>query len=136
MLHILLVEDNPADVMLVREALRTAPLAADVIIAYDGEQATKLLMELSFKPDFIILDLNMPKFDGFSVLERYRARDGQPVVVFTSSLNPTEKQRALDLGAKDYIIKPAGMRPFIEAVHGIVERWGGPAACLRSAELQ
>src|ERR1700730_15330247 len=122
MLHILLVEDNAADVMLVREALRTAPYPADVVIAYDGEQAMKFLFQLSFKPDFIILDLNIPKFDGFAVLERYRSQDGRPLVVFTSSENPSDKQRALELRARDYIIKPAGMRPFITAVHGILER--------------
>jgi DNA-binding response OmpR family regulator len=127
MLHILLVEDNAADVFLVREALRTAPIAADVIIAYDGEQAMKFLFKLNFRPDFIILDLNIPKFDGLAVLERYRAENGRPVVVFTSSLNPDDKKRAIDLGARDYIIKPTGMPKFIEAVHGIVERWGGAA---------
>jgi DNA-binding response OmpR family regulator len=127
-LHLLLVEDNPADVLMVREALRTSAIAADVMIAYDGEQALRLLCEMHFKPDFIILDLAMPKFDGFKVLEQYRAQDGPPVVVFTNSRNEQEKQRALALGARDYVMKPIGFHPFIEAVQGIVERWGGAAA--------
>ena len=128
MLHILLVEDHAADVMLVREALRTSPIAADVIIAYDGEQAMKFLFELNYKPDFILLDLNMPKFDGFAVLERHRAKGGAPVIVLTSSQNPPDKRRALELGARDYVVKPAGLRPFIAAIHGILERWSGETA--------
>jgi DNA-binding response OmpR family regulator len=128
MLHVLLVEDNSADVMMVREAMRTSPIAADVIIAYDGEQAMKILWELNFKPDFVILDLNMPKFDGFAVLERFRSGDGPAVVVFTSSENPSDKKRALELGACGYVIKPIGLRPFLNTVHGILERWGRETA--------
>jgi DNA-binding response OmpR family regulator len=127
MLHILLVEDN-ADVMMVREALRTSPIAGDVIIAYDGEQAMKFLFELNFKPDFILIDLNVPKVDSFAVLERYRAYGGAPVIVFTGSQNSSDKQRALELGARDYVVKPVGLRPFLDAVHGILERWTGEPA--------
>src|SRR5438477_5993116 len=67
-LHLLLVEDNPADVLMVREGLRASAIPVDVMIAYDGEQALRLLGEMHFKPDFIILDLAIPKFDGLTVL--------------------------------------------------------------------
>ena len=73
----------------------------------------------------------MPKFDGFAVLERYRAQDGPAVVVFTNSRNEQDKQRALDLGAQDYVTKPIGFQPFLEAVQGIVERWGNAEAATR-----
>lgn len=63
MLHLLLIEDNPADVMMIREALRGSPIAADVTIAYDGEQALRLL-EVGPKSDFVILDLSIPKGMG------------------------------------------------------------------------
>jgi DNA-binding response OmpR family regulator len=124
-LHILLVEDSAADVLLIRESLRTCPIAADVTIAYDGEEAQRLLSEPGFKAALILLDLNIPRFDGFSILERHRTEDGPPVVVFTGSANPADKARALDLGARDYVIKPLGKRSFVEAIHQILDRWGG-----------
>jgi len=128
MLHVLLVEDNSADVLLVREAIRTSPVKADVLIAYDGEQALRFLTDFNFKPDFILLDLNVPKFDGIQILERYRANQGPPVVVFTSSVNPYERKRALELGASEYIVKPTSLDAFLQAVRGALERWIKPAA--------
>src|ERR1700680_2624718 len=122
-LHILLVEDNAADVMLVREALRSCWITADVFIAYDGEQALKFLDELELKPEFVLLDLNLPKFNGYAVLEKYRERGGPPLVVFTSSEEKENKQRALALGARDYVVKPRSFQEFIGTVQGIVERW-------------
>jgi len=126
MLHILLVEDNSADVLLIRESLRTSPIAADVTIAYDGEEAVRLLSDADFKPDFVILDLNIPRFDGFKILEYHRTDHGPPVIVFTGSANPADRERAFELGAHDYFTKPMGKRPFIEAIHEILERWGRP----------
>jgi DNA-binding response OmpR family regulator len=128
MVHVLLIEDNPADVLMVREGMRTSAVKADVLIAYDGQQAMKFLTELNFKPDFIILDLNIPKFNGIQILERYRAKEGPPVVVFTSSINPTERKRAMELGAKEYIVKPSDVDAFMQAVRGALERWTGGAA--------
>jgi chemotaxis family two-component system response regulator Rcp1 len=122
-LHILLVEDNTADVMLVREALRSCSIAADVIIAYDGEQALKFLDKLNFRPDFVLLDLNIPKFDGYVVLDKYHQQGGPPVIVLTASDREEDKQRALALGARDYVVKPRGLYDFISAVHAILERW-------------
>lgn len=123
MLHILLVEDNPADVMLVREAVRTSHATADILIAYDGEQALRMLSEFRFKPDFIILDLNLPKFSGLQILERYRAREGPPVVVFTSSVNKVERERAFELGVREYLIKPSDLDEFMDTIRGAIERW-------------
>jgi chemotaxis family two-component system response regulator Rcp1 len=128
MLQILLVEDNPADVLLVREGLRSSSIAVDLMIAYDGEQALKLLNERQFKLDFIILDLAIPKFDGFMVLQNYHAQNGPPVVVFTDSSSEQERKRALALGAMDFVRKPIGFESYIKAVRGIVERWSGATA--------
>ncbi|MCU1336583.1 MAG: rcp1 3 [Bryobacterales bacterium] len=131
MVHILLIEDNVADVMLVREALRTCSIPADVMIAYDGEQGLRLLTELNFQPDFILLDLNLPKFSGLQLLERYHAQEGPPLIVLSGSNNPSDKERALELGARDYVQKPMTWPDFIQAVHDIVRRWAGrprPAA--------
>jgi DNA-binding response OmpR family regulator len=129
-LHILRVEDNAADVMLVREALRSCPMAADVVIAYDGEQALRVLAELKVKPDFVLLDLNIPKFDGYVVLEEYRTQGGPPVIVLTASDRKEDKQRAMALGARDYVVKPRGLYEFMGAVQTILERWPGEASSL------
>ncbi len=125
MLHVLLVEDNPGDVLLVREAIRTSAVQADVLVAYDGEQALRFLDELSFKPDLILLDLNLPKLSGFQILERHRNREGAPVIVFTSSSNPTDKERALELGAVKYVEKPMELSTYIATVRRALESWVG-----------
>ena len=123
MLHLLLIDDNPADVMMMREALRGSPIPADVTIAYDGEQALRLLEEVGSKSDFIILDLSIPKGDGHSILELCKSSNMAPIVVFTSSSNGEDRRRALANGASDYVIKPAGFNAFMHAVQDIVERW-------------
>ena len=121
--EILLIEDNPADVLLTRQALSKYPIPLHIRVAHDGEQALATLRAHEFKPDLIILDLNMPKVDGHTVLAEYQDKDDVPVVVFSSGRNEAEVQRALSLGAREYIRKPIGFRPFADAVCGIVDRW-------------
>jgi DNA-binding response OmpR family regulator len=128
MFHVLLVEDNPADVLMVREAIRSAEFQADVVIANDGEQALTCLNEFNFKPDVILLDLNVPKFSGFQILERYRSPIPSPVVVFTSSVSPSQRKRAFDLGAWDYVVKPTELDAYQGAVRSLLKRWYGRAA--------
>ena len=120
MRHVLLIEDNPADVLLVREAMRSAPIAADVWIAYDGEQALRLLGECH--PDLIILDLNLPKVGGLEVLEKHAGVES-PVLVFTGSDNPIDRARAMALGAREYITKPMSWDEFMQVIRGAIERW-------------
>ena len=122
--EIFLVEDNPADVLLTRQALSQYPIPLNIQVARDGEQALQTLTSPEFKPKLIILDLNMPKVDGHTVLERYHSKD-VPVVIFSSGSNELEVQRALELGAREYVKKPIGLRPFVDAVCGIVDRWLG-----------
>ena len=128
MLHILLVEDNPADVLLVREGIRASSVEADVTIAYDGEQALRFLSLMQQDFALIITDLNLPKFSGLELLERYRASGGPPVVVLTGSENPADEKRARELGASDYVVKPMIFEQFIGTVKEMVERWGSRAA--------
>jgi DNA-binding response OmpR family regulator len=124
MLRLLLAEDNPADAMLVREALSASPVATDVLVAKDGEQALGYLQTESF--DLVILDLNLPKVDGHGILGRSGNLARLPViVVFTSSSNPVDRNRALKAGAKDYVVKPIGLEEFTQAVQDIVQRWSG-----------
>jgi CheY-like chemotaxis protein len=136
MLHILLVEDNTADVFMVREAIRLSSVKADVLIAYDGEQAIRILEELPFKPDFILLDLNVPKLDGLELLARYRENLAAPVVILTSSMNPKDRERALELGAHEYVSKPVLSQEFINTVQSMLERWMGGSAPVSGLTLR
>jgi DNA-binding response OmpR family regulator len=126
MLHLLLAEDNPGDVMLVREALRTSAVAADLVVAYDGEQAWGFLASQRF--DLVILDLNLRKADGHAILQKYARVEGSPpIVVFTSSSSPTDWDTALAAGAKEYVVKPTLLDEFVQSVQGILERWSDPS---------
>jgi DNA-binding response OmpR family regulator len=125
MLHVLVVEDNPGEVLLVREAIRRSSLAADVFIAYDGEQALQILTDSSVKADLIFLDLSLPKLNGFQILERYRVREGPPLVVLTCSSYPLDRERAFELGAKDYVVKPLELERFMNVVGLSLQRWIG-----------
>jgi DNA-binding response OmpR family regulator len=125
MLHLLLAEDNPGDVLLVREALRTSAVDADMVVAYDGEKALTFLASQRF--DLAILDLNLPRADGHTILQKYAMVDGSPpIVVFTSSSSPKDSDAALAAGAKEYLVKPTLLDDFIHSVHGILERWSDP----------
>ncbi len=123
MRHLLLIEDNPADVLMVREALRTCSVDADVLIAYDGEQAIHFFDELKFEPDLVVLDINVPKLNGLEILERYRNELGAPVLVLSNSINPADKRRAFELGVKEYLVKPINYVNFIQTVRAAIERW-------------
>jgi CheY-like chemotaxis protein len=120
--EVFLIEDNPAEVLLTRQALSKYPIPLKIRVAKDGEHALTTLTTPDCKPNLIILDLNMPKVDGHTVLERYKCRN-VPVVIFSSGGNQAEVDRALALGAREYVKKPIGFRPFVDAVCGIVDRW-------------
>ena len=120
-IEVFLVEDNPADVLLVRVALSQVPFLK-LLVAKDGEQALKMLSSPDFQPQLIILDLNMPRVDGQTVLQQYQQKK-IPIVIFSSTQNKAEVQKALALGAREYVQKPIGFEPYADAVRGIVNRW-------------
>ncbi len=121
-IEVFLVEDNPADVLLVRVALSQVPFPLKLLVAKDGEQALKMLGSPDFQPQLIILDLNMPRVDGQTVLQQYQQKK-IPIVIFSSTQNKVEVQKALALGAREYVQKPIGFEPYADAVRGIVNRW-------------
>ena len=120
---ILLIEDNPGDTRLVEEALKACSLPVKLTVATDGEAALSFLTNEEDKPDLVILDLNIPKVSGISVLEQFQATETPPIVVFSSTWGQTEIKRALALGAREVVHKPMDMQAFIEAVCGIVHKW-------------
>ena len=92
MLRILLVEDSHADVVLVLEGFKRSGIAADVQLAQNSEQALRLLTD-STKPDFIVLDVHLPRLDALTVLKHCQSFDGAPPVVMMtgSALHYTAK---------------------------------------------
>jgi CheY-like chemotaxis protein len=121
-IEILLVEDDTGEALLIGEILAESPLPVNLRIARDGMDALLMLASGVFRPDLIIVDLNIPYVSGHGVIERFHPED-IPVVAFSSSLNEADKQRALKLGAREYVQKPMDLRAYTDAVRGIVEKW-------------
>jgi two-component system response regulator len=125
------VEDNPDDEALTMRALRRNNLDNEVRVARSGEDALALLFgelphERPFVPELILLDLNLPKVDGLEVLRRIRA-DARtrtlPVVMLTTSTEPTDLARSYELGVNSYIRKPVDFLEFVETVGQIGRYW-------------
>jgi two-component system, chemotaxis family, response regulator Rcp1 len=121
-LHVLLLEDNPGDVLLLREAVKSFYAETEVLVAYNGEQALRFIDELHFKPDIVFLDLNVPKIDGFGVLKKNRGAV-VPIVVLTSSSNVMDKVRSMQFGASDYLEKPKDLAEYIRVIHAALRKW-------------
>ena len=120
-LHILIVEDNDADVLLVREALKHSGLRFQLTHVLDGEQAILWLRSVgadptTTSPNLVILDLNIPKRDGWEVLSELRSIGefrSTPIVILSSSGNPDDQARAENLPAVIYIRKPSTLDDFM-----------------------
>lgn len=124
-IEVFLVEDNPADVLLIRVALSQLAVPLKLLVAKDGEQALQMLSSADFQPQLMILDLNMPRIDGQTLLKECQ-RTKIPIVIFSSTQNKVEVQNALALGAREYVQKPLGFEPYAAAIRGIVKRWAVP----------
>ena len=117
--RILLIEDNPADVFLIKEALRTHGIDYRLQWFSDGEEALnhiETLNEFSIPPELILLDLNLPKVDGKEVLAYIRRNPrlvNTPVAVLTSSDSPHDRRETASLGATCYIKKPPTLDEFL-----------------------
>lgn len=129
--EILLVEDNPGDILLTREALHDARISNHLQVAKDGEVAMQMLRgEGEYKdtsqPDLIFLDLNMPKKDGRSVLREIKQSEKLmhiPVIVMTSSQAEVDMVRTYSLHASSYIVKPLNPTSFVEVVRSLDGFW-------------
>jgi CheY-like chemotaxis protein len=119
--YIVLAEDNPHDVFLLRQALDQERLDYALCVAKDGQEALALLRhEGDFSgagnPDLILLDLNLPKHDGKEILRTIRAMPSLrqvPIAVFTSSRNPADEAETRRLGATSFISKPTNLDEFL-----------------------
>ena len=130
-IEILLVEDNPGDVELTREALHDSKVHMRLSVVNDGVEALAFLhREGGYagapRPDLILLDLNLPKKDGRAVLGEVKqdpALRHIPVVILTSSQAEQDILRAYDLHANCYVTKPVDLDQFITIVRSIEQFW-------------
>lgn len=127
---ILLVEDDPNRVVLTRHALEQSGFTNPVLVAKDGVEALELLFDAEGEPGalpgLILLDLKLPRMDGFQVLDRVRADErtrNLPVVVLTSSSEDSDRQACYRRGANSYITKPVDYDEFIETIEQIGRYW-------------
>ena len=130
-IEILLVEDNPGDVRLVKESLKDIKVLNNLRVAKDGQEALDFLhREGDYAeaphPDLILLDLNLPKKDGREVLAEIKAdKDLKriPVVVLTTSKAEEDILKSYNLQANCYITKPVDFDEFIKVIKSIKDFW-------------
>lgn len=130
-IEILLVEDNPGDVLLTKEGLREGKVHNNLNVVVDGEEAMAFLnREGSYAdaptPDLILLDLNLPRKDGREVLAEIKSDDrlkSIPVVILTTSEADEDIVRSYSLHANCYIKKPVDLAQFISIVKSIDDFW-------------
>ncbi len=134
---ILLVEDDQDQVLLAMRALREHGIVAEVdevVVARDGEEALDYLhgdgsnagRDAALTPEFILLDIKLPKLDGLQVLERLRDDERTqlvPVILFSSSREHEDVVEGYKLGANSYIAKPANFERFSEAMRYLGWYW-------------
>jgi CheY-like chemotaxis protein len=131
--HIMLVEDNPSDVELMRTAFEEIAIAAFYTVYRDGDAAIagiRAFATRSEQPNLVLLDLNLARTSGHAVLVELRLHDRLrhvPVVVFSTSNHPTDRNRCLAAGADDYRVKPPHFDDLITLANDLRTRWLGGA---------
>ncbi len=131
---ILLVEDNPDDVLLTKRVFKKYNLLNEIVVAQDGAEALDILLgdgtypgkEEGVLPALILLDINLPKVGGLDVLKQLRANEKTklvPIVLLTSSKEEQDVLRGYQLGANSYVRKPVVFEDFSAAVHQLGMYW-------------
>jgi two-component system, response regulator len=131
---ILLVEDNPSDILLTKRAFARSHVANELVVAEDGQEALDYLFgggkyagrDISEIPALVLLDLKLPRVDGHEVLRQIRNDERTrrlPVVIMTTSKEEQDVAQSYDLGANSYIRKPVDFKQFMESVEHLGLYW-------------
>jgi CheY-like chemotaxis protein len=128
LIEILLVEDNPGDVRLTREALKEGKIRNTLSVARDGQEALDFLLEKEThpRPDVILLDLNLPRKNGLEVLDIIKKDEDLkkiPVVILTTSEDEKDILQSYELHANCYITKPVELQNFLEVMKCLQSFW-------------
>ena len=141
LINILLIEDNEGDVLLTTEALEETALISGLKVIRDGEAAIKFfsgIIDPVDLPDFVLLDINLPKKSGYEVLEYIKGNENFmhiPVVMLTTSSSEKDIARCYKSMVNCYLIKPLEVTDFINSIKKMGEFWGGVASISRSVDL-
>jgi two-component system, chemotaxis family, response regulator Rcp1 len=127
-IEILLIEDNPGDIRLIKEILKETNTHNNINVAMDGETALNLLFkeEMATRPDLILLDLNLPKIGGREILTKIKGDEelkSIPVVILTTSTAEEDIIETYKKHANSYITKPVDLDHFIKVVESIKTFW-------------
>jgi len=131
MSNILLVEDNPADVLLTAEALRESRVFHNLNVVNNGSEALAYVKRQekygdALRPDIILLDINLPKKNGFEVLAEIKQDPDLkhiPVIILTTSSSKQDIRKAYELHANCYIVKPIELDDFFKVIKYIGDFW-------------
>jgi len=129
--HILLVEDNEGDIILTLDAFEESKLGNEVSVARNGKEALEFLFHKgnfvnAKKPDLVLLDINLPFFNGIEILEKIKTNDDLkkiPVIMLTTSNRPEDIKNAYNNHCNGYIEKPLEMEKFLSVILKIEEFW-------------
>ncbi|THF66687.1 response regulator [Deinococcus sp. Arct2-2] len=126
-LHIFVIDDNIADLLLVEEVFASFSNQVTVMTYQSGRDALKAMQSPeAVCPDVILLDINMPHMNGFDVLKVLKADERLkliPVVMLTTSVAPQDVKQAYSLFASSYVVKAADFASFIQQVESFLEFW-------------
>lgn len=131
---VLLVEDNVNDISLTRRVLKKRAVASELVVVRDGQEALDFLLAtgpyanrpLVVSPAVVLLDLNLMKVSGLTVLETIRSNERirlMPVVILSTSAEDRDMEAAYRLGANSYIQKPVDYEQFSDAIYQVVSYW-------------
>ena len=132
--HILLVEDNEGDILLTKEAFEACKVETEISVAKNGQEALDFLHKRgeyvnAKKPDLILLDINIPIFNGHEVLREIKADNKLekiPVIILTTSSNQKDLDEAYESHCNSYVKKPLEISEFLGAILKIEEFWLQP----------
>ncbi len=130
-IHILLVEDNEGDILLINEALEEAKIIINLSVVRDGQSAVDFLhkkqpFEAVESPDLVLLDVNLPILNGHEVLQHVKSNEtlkSIPIIMLTTSSSPKDIEFAYANHVNSYITKPVNVSDFLQVVSGIENFW-------------